>query len=233
MRGQVLGVPAFRLFGGLSTQASPGTSVLMQPVSPWFDVNNGFVDLTAIAEYAAHNTALTAAPPGVHIRTVDLSLRYLRPCTVDEATVIARGRILHGGLSVTTVDVLLEDALGRAVAHASASVVFAPMDPPPPPLTRPLDTVEEPSYTTPDPPLRPLPPRPPMHFAGGDLTAMPPFAEFLGVELTGLGERQATGTLPAHLVLTVAPRWRPDHGGGADLVLAGDRPDNGHDASGS
>jgi class 3 adenylate cyclase len=126
-----------------------------------------------------------------------LSLRYLRPCTVDEATVIARGRILHGGLSVTTVDVLLEDALGRAVAHASASVVFAPMDPPPPPLPRPLDTVEEPTYTTPDPPLRPLPQQPPMHFAGGGLTAMPPFAEFLGVELTGLSERQATGTLPA------------------------------------
>ena len=104
-------MPTVRLVGGLATQASPGTSVLMQPISPWFDVNNGFVDLTAIAEYTAHNTALTAAPPGVHIRTVDLSVRY---------------RVHPRGPAASAADATARSRRGADVRHSRPVAAAAP-----------------------------------------------------------------------------------------------------------
>jgi acyl-coenzyme A thioesterase PaaI-like protein len=97
MRGLMSSAPLFRLLGARLTQASSGTVVLSQPISPWFDVYEGFVDLGPTAETSVYVTALTAAPPGTYVRTVNLSLRYLRPCTVGDEAVIARGRILHAG----------------------------------------------------------------------------------------------------------------------------------------
>jgi len=44
---------------------------------------------------------LSVAPPATHVRTVNVSLRYLRPCTVENEAVIARGRVLHAGSSFT------------------------------------------------------------------------------------------------------------------------------------
>lgn len=155
-QGRMPSTPNARLFGYRVTQVSSGTAVISQPISPWFQVNEGYIDLTSTAELSVYVAALTAAPPGVYCQAVNLSIRYLRPCTVESETITARGRILHAGSSFTTVESLIEDGLGRAVAHATGSVVMAPMEPPPPALTHPLEPVEEPVYTTPDPFRRPL-----------------------------------------------------------------------------
>jgi class 3 adenylate cyclase len=192
MRGVVSSTPAFHLFGGQPTQASSGTAVVRQRISPWFDINGGFVDLTPLAEQVLTLTALTGAGPGVRARTVDLTLRYLRACTVEDEMVMARGRILHAGASFTTVEVLMEDALGRAVAHASGSVLLEIMEPPPPPLRDPLEPVVHPTYSTPDPPLRPVPARQRMNLAGGDVAALPPLADYLGVKVLSIGGGDAT-----------------------------------------
>ena len=190
IQGRMPSTPVFRLLGFRVTQASSGTVVLSQPISPWFEAYEGFVDLTATAEYSVFVTALTGAPPATLLRIVNLSLRYLRPCTVENETVIARGRILHAGSSFTTVETLIEDALGRAVAHATGSVVITPMDPPPPPLSRPLEPVEDPSYSTPDPHRRPGPAR------GASSSALPPFGQFLGAQLFDVSKGRGTVTMP-------------------------------------
>ena len=91
MQGRMPATPLFRLMGFRITQASSGSTVIGQTISPWFEVYDGFVDLTALAEQSVFVTALTAAPPGTYVRTVNLSLRYLRPCTVEDETVTARG----------------------------------------------------------------------------------------------------------------------------------------------
>ena len=44
--------PHARLLGYRLTQASSGNVVFNQPISPWFDVYDGFVDMTASAELA-------------------------------------------------------------------------------------------------------------------------------------------------------------------------------------
>lgn len=195
MRGLMPSTPLFRLLGPRVTQASSGTVVLHQPISPWFEAYEGFVDLTATAEYSVFVTALTGAPPATRLRMVNLSVRYLRPCTVENETVIARGRILHAGSSFTTVETLIEDALGRAVAHANGSVVISPIVPAPPPLSHPLEPVEDPTYSTPDPYRRPGPVRNRVS-PGADGRALPPFGQFLGVQLLEVTKGRGTVTMP-------------------------------------
>ena len=190
MRGLMPSTPLFRLLGPRVTQASSGTVVLNQPISPWFEAYEGFVDLTATAESSVFLTALTGAPPATLVRIANLSLRYLRPCTVENETVIARGRILHAGSSFTTVETLIEDGLGRAVAHATGSVVISPMDPTPSPLSRPLEPVDDPTYSTPDPYRRPGPVR------GSSSNASPPFGQFLGAQLLEVSKGRGTVTMP-------------------------------------
>lgn len=190
MQGRLVGTPDTHLLGYRVTQANSGSVVVRQPISPWFDIYEGFIDLTAVAESCIYVTTLTAIPPGTYIRTTNLSLRYLRACTTDDESVIARGRILHAGSSFTTVEVLIEDALGRAVAHATGSVATSPMDPPPPPLTHTLEPVEEPTYPTPDPWRRPRPPRTPSSGRGSSA-----FGDLLDVEFVEVSAGHTVSTM--------------------------------------
>jgi acyl-coenzyme A thioesterase PaaI-like protein len=176
MRSLLPRTPLNRLLGPRLTQASSGTAVIHQVVSPWFQMNEDFVDLTPTSQYVMEVTAMTGAAPASHVRVVNVSMRYLRPCTVQNEMVIGRGRILHAGSNVTTVDALFEDALGRAIAHSTASVIVTAQDPPPPPLTEPLHPVDEAVYDTPDPPLRPL-------SSDDSADGLPPYGRFIGATL--------------------------------------------------
>lgn len=183
--------PHARLLGYRLTQGSSGNVVFNQPISPWFDVYDGFVDLMATAEVAIYAAAASVAPAGTYVRTTNTSLRYLRPCTVENESVIARGRVLHAGSNVTTVETLIEDALGRVVVHATGSTVFEVIDPPPPPLGQPLEPMEEPTYPSPDPPRRPLSSA---ETANGPAS---PLSRLLGAEFGDISPGRATVTMPA------------------------------------
>lgn len=183
--------PHCHLLGYRATQVSSGSAVLSLPISPWFEIQDGFVDLTAIAELSVYLAAATAAPPATLVRTVTLSLRYLRPCTVDDESVIARSRILHAGSSFTTAETLIEDSLGRAVAHATGSTLTAPIDPPPPPLSHPLDErIEEPVYASPAPSRRSVP-------SSLQGTALAPAGALLGMDTVEASATRAVTTMPA------------------------------------
>jgi class 3 adenylate cyclase len=104
--------------------------------------------------------------------------------------VIARGRLLHAGNSFSTVDVLIEDALGRSIAHATGSAITTRLDPPPPTLASPWRPVEEPSYATPDPPQRPL-----GHGVDGN-DGLPPFGRLIGAELVDVTSGSVRVALP-------------------------------------
>jgi class 3 adenylate cyclase len=68
---------------------------------------------------------------------------------------------VNQGPRFTVVEVLVEDVVGRAVAHATASVAIRPNeDTHAPPVLQPVD---EPAYPTADPHLRPVPTPPPVH----------------------------------------------------------------------
>ena len=76
--------PHAHLLGYRLTQASSGMAVISQPIGPWFEIYEGFVDLAPTAELSVYLAALTVAPPATYLRTVTLSVRYLRPCTVED-----------------------------------------------------------------------------------------------------------------------------------------------------
>jgi len=183
--------PHARLLGYRLTQVTSGSSIIGQPVGPWSEIFDGFVDLTATAALSVYVTASTAAPAGTQLRLVTLSVRYLRPFTIDEGSVIARGRILHAGSSFTTVETLVEDPLGRAVAHVTGTAVGVALDPPPPPWSgAPDEPAVEPTYPTPDPIHRSLP-------ASLDRTLLPPAAALLGMKVDDVSDTRAVATMPA------------------------------------
>ncbi|MDP1820548.1 MAG: adenylate/guanylate cyclase domain-containing protein [Acidimicrobiales bacterium] len=191
LRGRLPRTPHAHLLGYRMTQASAGASVVSQPISPWFEIYDGFVDLTATAELSVFVTAMTVAPPGTILRPVTMSLRYLRPCTVQDKSVIARGRVLHAGSTFTTVETTIEDTLGRGVAHATGCVVGVAIVPAPPALAQALDeAADEPVYGTPDPPRRSVP-------ASLSRTTVPPFATFLGLQVVEESASRAVTTMPA------------------------------------
>jgi class 3 adenylate cyclase/acyl-coenzyme A thioesterase PaaI-like protein len=181
--------PLARFLGYRMTQVSSGSSVLSQPITPWLEIYDGFVDVSSIAALSAVITASTAAPAGVDVRLVTLSIRYLRSLTVDDGSIVARGRLLHAGSSFSTVETLIEDPLGRGVAHTTATTVNAPIDPPPPAWDPPSDESEEPVYATPDPLNRSLPPS----LNGADLF---PAAALLGMQVHDQTDISVTTTMP-------------------------------------
>jgi class 3 adenylate cyclase len=208
MRGFMLPLPNAVLWDLQVTEATPGSSVAHQVLSPWFDSGEGVMHLVPLVESGMLCAVLTGAPPGVEARMASLSMRYLRPCSVDAETVIARSRVLHSGSAFATVEALVEDRLGRAVAHATSSVLLQPLDPPPPPLLAPLQPVDVPVYATPPPARRPLP----WGYSGeewrsafaegsfgelGDRPPMPPVCEFAGVQVHEVSRGSARVTIPA------------------------------------
>lgn len=186
-QGRLPATPHARLLGYRLTQVSSGSSVLSQPITPWSEIYDGFADVTAISAMSAYVTASTAAPAGTDLRLVTLSIRYLRSLTVDDGSVIARGRLLHAGSSFTTVETLIEDPLGRGVAHTTATTVNVPLDPPPPAwLPPPDESAQEPVYATLDPFQRRLPPS----------LEIFPAAAFLGMQIEDQSETSVTTTMP-------------------------------------
>lgn len=185
--------PHARLLGYRMTQVSSGSSVLSQPITPWselYDGYDGFVDVTTIAALSGFVTASTAAPPGIDVRLVTLSIRYLRSLTVDDGSMVARGRLLHAGSNFTTVETLIEDPLGRAVAHTTASTVNVLLDPPPPAWSPPDGPAQEPVYATPDPFQRSLP-------SSLEGSATFPAASLLGIQAQDGPGASVTTTMPA------------------------------------
>jgi class 3 adenylate cyclase len=210
MRGLIAPLPIAVLMDAHLTEASSGSSVARQVLSPWFAGQGGSMTFTPIADLGMASAALTGAPPATEARTINVSLRFLRPCTIEAETAVVRSRILHAGSAFSTVEALIEDRLGRAVAHATASVLLLPIEPKPPPLATPLQPVEEPIYATPVPARRPMPwGRAPWLGAvrervsrgvpvqSGERVPMPPAVEFMGAHVVELSPGRARIAVPA------------------------------------
>jgi uncharacterized protein (TIGR00369 family) len=155
LRGLVPRSPLSHLVGYRVTQVGSGTATLTMPASPWLDYFDGTLDVKMLGEEALALAVLTGTPAGHHVRTVVLTFKHLRPATMDSGSFIARARTLNQGPRFAVAEVLVEDVVGRAIAHATASVAILPIE-----VNRAapaLQPVDEPTYPTPDPHRRPLP----------------------------------------------------------------------------
>jgi class 3 adenylate cyclase/acyl-coenzyme A thioesterase PaaI-like protein len=156
-RGLTPAAPLSRLTGFRLTAADVGSVTLSLPLSAWLQLGDGMVDLKILCEVALRSAASTTAAAGHEVQTVAVSIHHLRPCTLKSEILIARARVLNSGPTFRLAAVVIEDALGRAVAQASGSVLVRAMDPPPPPLPAARRRIQDAVYATPDPPVRPLP----------------------------------------------------------------------------
>jgi acyl-coenzyme A thioesterase PaaI-like protein len=158
LRGLVPRSPLSHLLGYRVGQVGAGIATILMPASPWLQVAPNALDVRILLEEALALAVLTGAPPGHDVSVKSLSIDTLRPCTLASETVIARARVYHSGPNFTFAEVVVEDVLGRAIAHATGSALVRPVEPPPPPASGSLERVAEPAYSSPDPHLRPMPP---------------------------------------------------------------------------
>lgn len=68
---------------------------------------------------------LSELPPGVAYTTVDLSVTYLRPVSVDGTDLRAEGRVVHVGRTIATAHGQVLDDRDRIVATATTTCLVA------------------------------------------------------------------------------------------------------------
>ncbi|MDQ3944679.1 MAG: hypothetical protein M3357_05925 [Actinomycetota bacterium] len=158
LREEVPRTPLHHLIGMRPTQAGPGAASATLPATAWHQHGDSTLDLKLATATILEFATVTGIPSGTDVRLVAMSMTHLRPCTLEHAPVVLRSRVLHSGPNFTLAEALVEDGLGRSVGHATGHLLVRPVEPPPP--DRPYEWRPEsrPTYPTPDPYLRPLPP---------------------------------------------------------------------------
>jgi uncharacterized protein (TIGR00369 family) len=149
--------PIAHLVGCRLTQLGAGTATYTMPASPWLQGGHGHLEYAVLMDSALTAAVGSTTPPATAVRLTALSVNRMRPVTLESETLVARARTLTGGPNLTFAEVVVEDALGRLVAHGTTAAHVRAMEPPPPPSPVLHEPVALPGYPTPDPYLRPLP----------------------------------------------------------------------------
>ena len=210
LRGAVPRSPLSHLVGLRLTQVGAGSATVTMPATPWLQNADGAIEVRILLEEALAMAATTAAPAGHEVRTTALSINQLRFSGIDNDTFVARARTLNSGRFFTLAEAQVEDSSGRTVAHATGSFLIRPIEPPPPPFAATADPVEEPSFPSPDPYLRPVPDPFPFDIwedhgglsvlrrvATGDISHAPPILELLGQRILDVTDGEARFAMAA------------------------------------
>ncbi|MGH9005353.1 MAG: PaaI family thioesterase, partial [Acidimicrobiia bacterium] len=187
LRLQVPRPPLSHLIGMRLTQVGVGSATITVPASPWLQQIDGAIDTRIPACVALELAVITTAPAAKELHVASLSVSHFRPCTLEHIPVVVRGRVLHTGPNFTLAEATVEDALGRQVMSVTGSVLMR--DRPPGTISGSAHATEalaSPSYPTPDPYLRPLPPG----------VAPVPYARFAEEAALPLLRRVLSGELP-------------------------------------
>ena len=148
--------PLFRLTGMRVVQAGPGAATCSLPTSTLLLDPLQWVDLIMLTEATATMAGRAGVEPHRDVRCAAVSIHHQRVALIDAERLIARATTVHAGRTYSLVEVAVEDAVGRPLARAMASLVR-------------IDAIDgehleesEPAFRTHDPwerafPLRPVP----------------------------------------------------------------------------
>lgn len=128
------------------------------PASPWLQSDAGvyFAGTAAlVADAPLGGAVLAPLGPGQVIVTSELSFNFLRPMGPASERLTARARPIEVGRKLGLAEALVEDGLGRVVAHCTTRCFIISIDVPP--LEGDPPKLEWPEYPTPNPYERPLP----------------------------------------------------------------------------
>src|SRR5262249_51248697 len=101
--------------------------------------------------------ATTALPPRVEGDPLSFSISYFRPTRAQPGNLLARRPVVNTSSFFSFPQVGIEDPQGRQLAHAASQFAIRLVDPPRPPPPSEVRPFEAPTYTTPEPSLRPVP----------------------------------------------------------------------------
>ncbi len=199
--------PLFRLLGIRPAHVGLGAGTWTMPASDWLNGGFGGLEISAFVETVLVGVATTVLPAGVEADPLSLSINYFRPTRAQHGNLVARGRVVNTSSFFAFAEVEIEDPQGRQLAHAASQLAVRSIEPPPRPPPSELRPVEEPTYTTADPCLRPVPSAVPTTetFEQGDgLTVVrmmtdqrSPHQELHGHQLLEVDEGRTVGTIPA------------------------------------
>ena len=204
--------PLSHLMGMRLTQVGVGSATITVPATPWLQTVDGTMDPRTAAGVALELAVMTTAPAGQDVQPRALSVSHFRPCMLDHAPIVVRGRVTHTGVNFTIAEVAVEDALGRPVMNVTGSAVVQEGDTTGAGRVHDLQPVTQPVYPTPDPYQRPLPAEvAPAHFQlfaehaalavfrrilTGDLPRVPTW-ELFGVQFVEVSEGCVVNSLRA------------------------------------
>lgn len=114
-----LGLVDFRGgIGAISVSLDPE----LRHYNPLGSVHGGVI--STLLDTAAGCTVHSTLAPGELYTSLDLSVKFLRPATVDSGRLTATGRILQRGRRTALAEAELRDGAGKLVAHATSSCMI-------------------------------------------------------------------------------------------------------------
>jgi uncharacterized protein (TIGR00369 family) len=69
----------------------------------------------------------TTLPANQAYTSLDISVRYIRPGSIDGGELRAEGRVVHRGRKVRTAEATLTDEAGKLIATATSSLMVLPL----------------------------------------------------------------------------------------------------------
>jgi uncharacterized protein (TIGR00369 family) len=125
--GELPAAPIADLLGFTIREVSHGRVVLeLEPQEKHYNpigmVHGGVTAtlLDTVMGCALHSTL----PQGVGYSTLDISVRYLRPVTIQTRTIVATGTLVHQGRRTATAEArLVDDAMGQVLATGTSTLL--------------------------------------------------------------------------------------------------------------
>ncbi len=128
--GEVPPPPAMRLIDVAEMDVESGSvTFYLDPqefhYNPLGSVHGGII--ATLLDSAAGCSLHSTLPAGVGYTSLDLSVKFLRPVTVDSGRLACTGTVLQKGRRTALTEARLTDAAGRLVAHATSSCMLFEM----------------------------------------------------------------------------------------------------------
>ena len=141
--------PISYLTGMRPTEIGVGTSTFVMPITDWLLTPQGIVaggEVAILADGPLGCAVQSVLPPRTAYATSEISISMVRPVP-RSGTLVARGRMVHGGRQLALSEVFVTDDAGRLIAHGTSRCVVFPSKPggdgPPPELPPVQHAVEE------------------------------------------------------------------------------------------
>lgn len=158
--GRRLPAPPLTHLAGLVVEgADQGSSTWSIPASPWWSTAAGLFPggaLAFVADAALAGAVFSTLPPATAPLSSDLSINFLEPAFPSSGRLVATGTVIHARRRQGLSEARVTDANDTLLAHATSRCVVQPLPFDPPEAPSSFPDVEEVTFETPDPHLRPV-----------------------------------------------------------------------------